>query len=850
MLITSWSSADVAPGLVLLTAEVSVTYMNVEAADALINWASALPEARFCLLEQLLPDGIDHPFSKTMMAHFDKLQTPLGAVKKYPTTLDQERRFRDLGWGQVRIQNLWKLWSNSIFVTSEKRKALDLIEPFDEWEEFALFGCHYFLLVADNIQWSSPIGNDRPRSLTRSLESAVGEGDIKIFYSENPKTHAYRRFGAPLPLKGPARNAQRLGVFGGTGNATRMNSCDVYSSDQIRSSGSELPFPSTVPSSRMCHTITDLGETGALLVGGRTSPDNAFKDCWLYHKWLNIWEKVDDLPHPLYRHQAVALSQGRVLISTGRIDSHTISPQFLIWSRKTGWKKCVVGSEDAPKKCYGASLCVVDAPTHAGDSVSGILAGGMSEDTEIQQETWRWRLKGFASTDPTLTFRKDTTDNDLSLLYRFGAETVSWNRQIMVIGGVAKDHLLKMGEDVCVLKATSGTLSLTPARLQNNGEVPRSLFVGSSTACIEGSLLITGGSAVCFSFGTFYNKGCLTLSRDGSPDTSEGLPKWQYLATVEAEPTQGPKSQMPAVSSDHVLVSIPRVRVHSPADFSQILDSSRPVVIEGLNIGSCTSLWTNEYLKSRVGEDREIVVHEAKTTSMDFKSKNFSYTPKKFGGFLDQIEAGETLYLRSLSADKPADLPTNIATDFPSIAADFQLPPELVAVTDNMHSSPLRISGPVNMWLHYDVMANVLCQIRGSKRMLLFPPTDATHLEFEAGSSSSSVNAFERLKQNTLGQAHPHQAVLQAGDVLFLPPLWLHTASPTSMTSIGVNVFFRNLTHGYAAGKDTYGNRDVAAYEKGRLDIVKIVKSFDNLPADVRSFYLQRLADEFMQKAT
>jgi len=33
-----------APGFVLFTAEVSITYMDVGAADALINWASNLPE--------------------------------------------------------------------------------------------------------------------------------------------------------------------------------------------------------------------------------------------------------------------------------------------------------------------------------------------------------------------------------------------------------------------------------------------------------------------------------------------------------------------------------------------------------------------------------------------------------------------------------------------------------------------------------------------------------------------------------------------------------------------------------------------------------------------------------------
>lgn len=70
---------------------------------------------------------------------------------------------------------------------------------------------------------------------------------------------------------------------------------------------------------------------------------------------------------------------------------------------------------------------------------------------------------------------------------------------------------------------------------------------------------------------------------------------------------------------------------------------------------------------------------------------------------MDDIESGERLYLRSLSSEKPAEKAADIKDDFPTIAHDFRLPSELQLVLANAHSSPLRISGPVNMWLHYDV---------------------------------------------------------------------------------------------------------------------------------------------------
>lgn len=144
-------------------------------------------------------------------------------------------------------------------------------------------------------------------------------------------------------------------------------------------------------------------------------------------------------------------------------------------------------------------------------------------------------------------------------------------------------------------------------------------------------------------------------------------------------------------------------------------------------------------------------------------------------------------------------------------------------------------------------MANVYCQIQGSKRLILFPPTDVEHLGFAPGASSSSLDVFSNLDLPSLGRTHPYEAVLSPGDVLFIPPLWLHTASPTSDTSIAVNIFFRDLDNGYSSGRDVYGNRDLAAYEKGRQDINRLVNSFQKLPAQARDFYLLRLAAELRQ---
>jgi tRNA wybutosine-synthesizing protein 4 len=103
----------------------------------------------------------------------------------------------------------------------------------------------------------------------------------------------------------------------------------------------------------------------------------------------------------------------------------------------------------------------------------------------------------------------------------------------------------------------------------------------------------------------------------------------------------------------------------------------------------------------------QVVVHQASTEHMDFVTKNFRYVTQPFGEFIQAVDAGDRLYLRSLSAEKPSEQPADLDRDFPAIAKDFRLPPELRVVTENSHSSALRISGPVNMWLHYDVGISV-----------------------------------------------------------------------------------------------------------------------------------------------
>lgn len=150
-------------------------------------------------------------------------------------------------------------------------------------------------------------------------------------------------------------------------------------------------------------------------------------------------------------------------------------------------------------------------------------------------------------------------------------------------------------------------------------------------------------------------------------------------------------------------------------------------------------------------------------------------------------------------------------------------------------------------------MANVLCQIRGTKVVALYPPADALHFFIPPGSSTSPVHIFgdDDLGRGIITTASRPciRATLRPGDVLYIPPLWLHAVCPMENLSVSINVFFRNLKRGYAAGRDVYGHRDLEPYENCRRGIGKMVKAFDGLPREIGSTYLERLAEELKDKA-
>ncbi len=665
-----------------------------------------------------------------MLEHFENLKTPLQSVRQYPDLASQKSRFFSAGWLSASAHSLWDLWNDSTFLPAGHKTVLNTIEPFDEWEDFALFASHYSFLVA------------RSTSKARSI---LSEGTFKNFHLrlDSDQTNAsgktgldsmsrqslsgiYSSSGGPRKFGSIMSTSQRLfGHYGGIGSQSRLPTTHVYRASNA--AGTSIKIPPSAIEARMCQTITTLRGDSCLLVGGRTSPDRAMSDCWLYKDAQ--WEKVEEIPTPLYRHCAVAIgldtTDPGVLVYGGRTTGGKVVNSWFLWRASVGWVRVgVLGSEIQPR--FGAAM------TSTG-SKGGIVLGGIADDGSIGCGIWKWSVEELQSTPLVHLTEYDKTKlpsgDILTAIHRFGA-CLTWSSiGLLLVGGISK-HALPQDYDILRLipnlpEQDFALSLLEPSCISYSVEGPRLLLVGHSVCAFQDSLVIAGGGAVCFSFGSYWNRDVLTLnlgsgkapviwSFEGDQTPIPGSDQ-QFCG----QPVQSVPSSLSSMMETESMRDILRLKVETSDEFMRMIHQAKPFIMEGLDLGPCQREWSLDVLKARIGPNRsvrrlhipllpgpltsQVTVHEATEYHMDFSAKNFRYVTKPFSTFIDRVASGSMEYLRSLAVDGPATKRADFACDFPELAPDFRLPAQLDYVTRNAHSSPLRISGAVIVWLHYDV---------------------------------------------------------------------------------------------------------------------------------------------------
>ena len=117
--------------------------------------------------------------------------------------------------------------------------------------------------------------------------------------------------------------------------------------------------------------------------------------------------------------------------------------------------------------------------------------------------------------------------------------------------------------------------------------------------------------------GTFWETGVYTIAIPNklwqhTSETAPGIPTsieyTQSHKVVSSTNTDNTLSENPAGKA--AMTPVIRRTVTSEREFDEILRDSRPVVIEGIDLGNCLQRWNPEYMVDRVGEHTEVIAQQ------------------------------------------------------------------------------------------------------------------------------------------------------------------------------------------------------------------------------------------------
>uniref|UniRef100_A0A0E0LL90 tRNA wybutosine-synthesizing protein 2/3/4 n=1 Tax=Oryza punctata TaxID=4537 RepID=A0A0E0LL90_ORYPU len=279
-------------------------------------------------------------------------------------------------------------------------------------------------------------------------------------------------------IVGREQHILTFGGFGGPGRHARRNYCLVLN----HRSGllTELKVTES-PSPRMGHTITVVGND-IYVVGGRGGPSEILNDVWFLESTMNRWSKVDcsgDFFRPRHRHAAAAVDH-ILYVFGGLSDDGICSCMNIMDTESIQWN--MIPSDDKwPCARHSHSLLSYGSKL--------FMFGGHDGQRA---------LNDFYSFDTTtLKWNKENT-NGKAPSPRFSHCMFIYKDYLGILGG-------------CPIRESSQEIALLNLKhkIWFNVSIPslsQCLCVRSSSAIIDDDLVIVGGGASCYAFGTRFSQ--------------------------------------------------------------------------------------------------------------------------------------------------------------------------------------------------------------------------------------------------------------------------------------------------------------------------------------------------------
>jgi tRNA wybutosine-synthesizing protein 4 len=799
------------------------------------------------------------------------------------------------------------------FLSPAERQRMQGLEEFDEHEEWAIKCSHYALTLGESTRPDGALFDhgEATRRCFRACEvppmtPCRTDTDAEALAARLEPWPVGRRpapgwgLGAASFTRADASGACATFVvtFGGfvtapSGAKTQSRSAHIGVSvlfaerGEGRASTLEVKVSGQVPAARMQHGFARVN-AGPLLLssrtaerfvawGGREGPAKPLNDAWcltvadpsdgrVHCAWSAVSQQ-GDVPSPRFRH-AFAACRNSVLVSGGvGGDGAVLCDSFIgritscvdgiVWQRVQGAKR--VGA---------ASAAAVGVAIEQKDYF--IISGGMGVNATVSDEVMVIcngqvvaEAKLIAARFSHSLILHDNAPRDHGVEYTFAN-----------VGGVGTDSTLGLScEFFSVLVGVDGDVTIRTMRQVAISVPPRA--AGGSAALVRavvvptgvpGCFAAVGGGYTCFSFGSYLPEASLLrISTGPSADAN--------THAAVAEPNVEAVSALTSTFIAQASCPVPTVE---GSDAQTWHDRGRgPVLFRRQVLGTCVERWQSaEYLSSRCGAV-PVTVHVSTSTDLEFVDKNYTVRTVPFAHLVEHCFSqqqqhqqqqqqrdggGDTWYFRSVGR-KPSQTsgdPELLEKAFPGIAADFALPSHMAAdVTPRLHQMVLRVNQQgMRLWPHYDVLDNVLCQVVGRKRVVLFAPSEY-HKLYMYGSSSrvANVDATDTKRFPLALLATRYEAVLEPGDVLFIPNLWVHQVHAID-ACVSVNAFFTRLDAHRYDPHDSYGNKDLPEQRAAVAEAVAAVRGILDRQVEDREFryfalqqLLQELSTEMQPQA-
>ncbi|HEV7518952.1 MAG TPA: cupin-like domain-containing protein [Thermoanaerobaculia bacterium] len=247
----------------------------------------------------------------------------------------------------------------------------------------------------------------------------------------------------------------------------------------------------------------------------------------------------------------------------------------------------------------------------------------------------------------------------------------------------------------------------------------------------------------------------------------------------------------------------------APAFLKGYVQANRPVVVQGgMDRWRARESWTWPYLAAFLGEHAGEVIVSANGLYPDYLSQPSPMTKvaMTFAEFVARLlpagggstqppilAPGETYYIYGKSY---------LFEAFPELLEDVAPPACLGATPISTTSTWISSAGCVTP-LHYDLPNTLLCQLRGSKEVWLFDPSQYDRL-YLRGARFPGFDNFERQSQVDIHhpdftafpefrQAAALTVTLKEGEALLIPSNWFHEVE-TLEPSISVGFTFAGGT--------------------------------------------------------